>query len=158
MWLVLNIFNCVRSQCVHVPRYGFRRGGYRCHCIPGFYFPVQPSSGTQVLSTVPGISLQARSYFNGSDVEKQYALKLSGDVNTYDDDFHCLPCPVSCVECTDDTPCYQADYNVIRMLPVAIQCFTMTISFVVGIIIVRVRKTKVCMTSSSSECVRPMYV
>lgn len=55
----------------------------------------------------------------------------------------CLPCRKGCSQCEEDEPCI-VEYDVwLRGIPLGIQSFTMTITLVVGIVVARLRKTKV---------------
>lgn len=97
-------------------------------CKPEFYFP-DPFAETK--------------YFNGSDIEREYFKRLKNQTNEYDNAFLCLPCRKGCNECDDDSACV-AEYDILmRGIPLGIQSFCMTITLVLGVIIVRLRKTKV---------------
>ncbi|MPC50692.1 hypothetical protein E2C01_044521 [Portunus trituberculatus] len=58
------IFIC--SHCESVSGLGFRRGGYRCQCHPGYYLP-RPGPG----------------YFSGEEIEAAYSTKQSLDAFRY---------------------------------------------------------------------------
>ena len=122
-------------QCVHVSGLGFHRGGYQCICRPEFY----PPSHTSTSSTP-----NRTPHFNGSDVERAYIKKLLNHSDLYHDNmFSCLPCAEGCLNCTDPTPC-NAEYDVMmRGIPLGIQSFCMTISVVLALVILRLRRTKV---------------
>ncbi|XP_069112828.1 metabotropic glycine receptor-like [Argopecten irradians] len=78
------------TRCEPLPRLGFRRGSYKCVCLDGYYFPnlVSPHR-----------------YFNGTEVEYEYAKKTRGEENIYDISFECLPCAAGCDTCEDPSPC-----------------------------------------------------
>ncbi|XP_074662488.1 metabotropic glycine receptor-like [Tubulanus polymorphus] len=123
------------TQCVPIPGQGFHRGSYRCECKKGFYFP--PAA-------------PVNKYFNGSQVEAAYILTIltnkKHDELEYNTEFQCLPCN-GCESCTDGTPCYVQYDVMLRGIPLGIQSFCMTITLVLGIIIVRLRKTRVMKSS-----------
>ncbi|GAB1597297.1 probable G-protein coupled receptor 158 [Argonauta hians] len=120
------------TQCIAVPVAGkFKRGSYRCQCKPGYYFPMINAS---------------HSYFNGTLVENQLLEWLrngSGHSDHFLDSFQCLPCRKGCPNCVDDQPCF-VEYNILfRGIPLGIQSFCMTITIVLGLVVFRLRKTKV---------------
>ena len=111
---------------------GFRRGSYRCECADGYYFHRNVSSNSYL------------HFYNGSDVEHDYYLFLLNQSVNYNRSYQCLPCAKGCANgCIDDRPCL-VDYDVMmRGIPLGLQSFCMTISMVLGIIIIRLRKSKV---------------
>ena len=124
-------------QCVRMPGTGFRRGGYNCECADGYYY--HPSTNTN------------NRFYNGSQVETQYLLKLLNQSNSYDRDFQCLPCATGCIKCNNDSPCF-AEYDVMmRGIPLGVESFCMTISLVLGFVIIRLRKAKVIENISPSN-------
>ena len=113
-------------QCVPLPGMGFRRGGYRCVCADGYYFP-NPNASAD--------------YFSGADVESAYIRALLN--GSRDAPLACLPCSKGCRTCVNGSRCV-AEYDVImRGVPLGIQSFCMTIAALMGFIVVRLRKTKV---------------
>ena len=120
-------------QCDHEPGMGFRRGMYRCVCADGFYFHRNISSNSYL------------HFYNGSEVEHDYYLFLLNKSDAYNRSYQCLPCAKGCAKkgCIDDRPCL-VEYDVMmRGIPLALQSFCMTISIVLGVIIIRLRKSKV---------------
>ena len=68
---------------------------------------------------------------------------MRNDSNVTSDNFQCLPCRQGCIGCDDDSPCF-VEYNILmRGIPLGIQSFCMTITLVLGIVILRLRKCKV---------------
>ena len=127
-----NFLCCFYLQCEHEPGMGFRRGSYRCECADGYYFHRNVSSNSYL------------HFYNGSDVEHDYYLFLLNQSVNYNRSYQCLPCAKGCANgCIDDRPCL-VDYDVMmRGIPLGLQSFCMTISMVLGIIIIRLRKSKV---------------
>ena len=120
---------CFSLQCKHQSGMGFRAGAYNCVCADGFYFPLNRST-TFLL-------------YNGSMVESAYKNLLLNLSDNYNVNYQCLPCAKGCDTCADDSPCL-VDYDVMmRGIPLGFQSFCMTISMVVGVIIIRLRKSKV---------------
>ncbi|KAK3610032.1 hypothetical protein CHS0354_032381 [Potamilus streckersoni] len=78
------------TQCEPIQGLGFRRGSYKCLCKEGFYFPDITSS---------------QKYFNGTEIENEYAKKKKGEPSMYDKGFNCLPCAPGCDTCEDSSPC-----------------------------------------------------
>ena len=112
-------------QCIHMSGKGFIPGAYQCHCVDGYYFRHEGQEG-------------ANSYFNGSVMEEQRRSNQS-DVTS----FKCLPCQAGCNSCLNAAPCL-ARYDVLlRGIPLGIQSFCMTISIVLGLVILRLRRSKV---------------
>ena len=133
-------------QCVPIPGYGFRSGGYRCECSPSHYFSDPSSAGTTATTT-------SHNYFNGSVVETQYNLKLLNQSHSYDRDFQCLPCPSGCVNCRSEAPCRVEIDVMMRGIPLGVESFCMTITLVLGFVIIRLRKTKVYRITISSPSI-----
>ena len=107
----------------------FHRGSYKCECKDGFYFPHRNENNYSL-------------YFNGSEVEKEYLDKILDKDNKYDQ-FKCIACSKGCESCVDDSPCL-VDYDVmLRGIPLGIQSFSMTITIVIGLLLIRLRKCKV---------------
>jgi hypothetical protein len=124
-------------QCKHMPGYGFHRGNYRCYCKGGFYFPPDPD----------GVD-----YFNGTALEDEYIShneeNLAGNSN---DQSQCLPCARGCRVCTNNTPCF-VEYDVmLRGIPLGIQSFCMTITLVLGFILIRLRRNRVSIIPSGFD-------
>lgn len=120
------------SQCKSVANAGFRGGNYECHCRAGFYFPALNAT---------------QKYFSGTSLER-HVIKTNqngGNRSEGISDFQCLPCHQRCVDCDNEGPCY-VEYNIfLRGIPLGIQSFCMTISLVLAILVLRLRKCKVCM-------------
>ena len=115
-------------QCQFVAGRGFRAGNYECHCKPGFYFPFLNST---------------QRFYTGTQVERHFLQSIRNDSNVTSDEFQCLPCRQGCIGCDDDSPCF-VEYNILmRGIPLGIQSFCMTITLVLGIVILRLRKCKV---------------
>lgn len=101
-------------------------------CAEGYYFHHNVTTNTY------------RNYFDGSEVDRHYYNYLLNQSDLYNRSFMCLPCAQGCADdCFDDTPCL-VEYDVMmRGIPLGLQSFCMTISMVLGIVIIRLRKTKV---------------
>lgn len=114
-------------QCVHIPDGGLRAGSYKCVCQKGFYFPDKNSTTKS---------------FPGSELEQAF-LNWYNNTNFSNVEYQCLPCPRGCENCVDDTRC-MAEYNVLlRGIPLGIQSFCITVTIVIGIVVLRLRKSKV---------------
>ncbi len=124
----------VSFQCEHQSGLGFRRGSYRCVCADGFYFHRNFSSNANAYLH----------FYNGSELERLYYSYLLNQSTIYNRSFMCLPCAKGCAKgCIDDSPCL-VEYDVMmRGIPLGLQSFCMTISMVLGIVIIRLRKSKV---------------
>ena len=122
----LSLFNL---QCHHIQDGGFSGGNYECRCRPGFYFPILNAT---------------QKFYTGTQIERHDLLSMRNDTNvTSSDNFQCLPCRQGCIDCDDDSPCF-VEYNILmRGIPLGIQSFCMTITLVLGIVILRLRKCKV---------------
>ena len=105
----------------------FASGNYECHCRSGFYFP----------------NLNAtQKYFTGTQLEHHFLSSMRGDLNITSE-YQCLPCRQGCADCDNDGPCF-VEYNILlRGVPLGFQSFCMTITLVLGIVVLRVRKCKV---------------
>ncbi|KAL4217020.1 hypothetical protein ACF0H5_023476 [Mactra antiquata] len=116
------------TQCKFQPGGGFVSGQYQCQCKPGFYFPVLNAT---------------QKFYSGTLLERYFLQSMRSEVNFSSSEFQCLPCQQGCVECDDDGPC-MVEYNILmRGIPLGIQSFCMTITLVLGIVVLRVRKCKV---------------
>lgn len=119
------------TQCVHIPDGGLRAGSYKCVCQKGFYFPDKNSTTKS---------------FPGSELEQAF-LNWYNNTNFSNVEYQCLPCPRGCENCVDDTRC-MAEYNVLlRGIPLGIQSFCITVTIVIGIVVLRLRKSKVMVAS-----------
>ncbi|KAJ8302765.1 hypothetical protein KUTeg_019161 [Tegillarca granosa] len=98
------------TKCVPIPGLGFRRGSYKCVCKDGFYFPYTNSFNK---------------YFNGTDVENEYAKFRRGEVNYYTESFECLPCAPGCDTCEDRSPCILTLNWIQRSLTLGVSCLIM---------------------------------
>lgn len=115
-------------QCVHIPGGGLRAGSYKCVCQKGFYFPDKNSTTKS---------------FPGSELEQAFLNFWNNKTNFSNVEYQCLPCPRGCENCVDDTRC-MAEYNVLlRGIPLGIQSFCITVTIVIGIVVLRLRKSKV---------------
>lgn len=115
-------------QCVHIPGGGLRAGSYKCVCQKGFYFPDKNSTTKS---------------FPGSELEQAFLNSWYKTTNFSNVEYQCLPCPRGCENCVDDTRC-MAEYNVLlRGIPLGIQSFCITVTIVIGIVVLRLRKSKV---------------
>ncbi|KAK6166614.1 hypothetical protein SNE40_023265 [Patella caerulea] len=120
------------TKCVHIPGNGFAWGSYQCHCNGGFYFPD---------------NLAANKYFDGRTVEKLYYDLIQNVSSDYLSNYQCLPCRKGCEECAGEVPCI-VEYNVLlRGIPLGIQSFCLTVTIVLAMVIIRLRKAKVMRTS-----------
>lgn len=99
-----------------------------CQCKSGFYFPVLNAT---------------QKYYSGTQVERHFLRIMRREANYSIDDFQCLPCIQGCVDCGDSGPCI-VEFNILmRGIPLGVQSFCMTITIVLGIVVIRVRKCKV---------------
>lgn len=120
------------TQCVHIPGGGLRAGSYKCVCQKGFYFPDKNSTTKS---------------FPGSELEQAFLNSWYKTTNFSNVEYQCLPCPRGCENCVDDTRC-MAEYNVLlRGIPLGIQSFCITVTIVIGIVVLRLRKSKVMVAS-----------
>lgn len=120
------------TQCVHIPGGGLRAGSYKCVCQKGFYFPDKNSTTKS---------------FPGSELEQAFLNFWNNKTNFSNVEYQCLPCPRGCENCVDDTRC-MAEYNVLlRGIPLGIQSFCITVTIVIGIVVLRLRKSKVMVAS-----------
>lgn len=120
------------TQCVHIPDGGLRAGSYKCVCQKGFYFPDKNSTTKS---------------FPGSELEQAFLNSWYKTTNFSNVEYQCLPCPRGCENCVDDTRC-MAEYNVLlRGIPLGIQSFCITVTIVIGIVVLRLRKSKVMVAS-----------
>ncbi|XP_071149376.1 metabotropic glycine receptor-like [Mytilus edulis] len=116
------------TQCEHIPGGGLRAGSYKCVCRPGYYFPLQNAT---------------TKYFSGITMENSFLDDYYNKSSMNSSDFQCLPCLPGCELCDDKTPC-MAEYNILlRGIPLGIQSFCITVSLVIGVAVLRLRKTKV---------------
>ncbi|XP_062590312.1 metabotropic glycine receptor-like [Saccostrea cucullata] len=120
------------TQCVYIPDGGLIAGSYKCVCRKGFYFPDKNST---------------KKSFPGSELEEAFINSWYNKTNLSSLEYQCLPCPPGCENCVDDTPC-MAEYNVLlRGIPLGIQSFCITVTIVIGIVVLRLRKSKVMVAS-----------
>lgn len=120
------------TQCVHIPDGGLKAGSYKCVCQKGFYFPDKNSTAKS---------------FPGSELEEAFLSSWYNKTNFSSVEYQCLPCPRGCENCVDDTRC-MAEYNVLlRGIPLGIQSFCITVTIVIGIVVLRLRKSKVMVAS-----------
>lgn len=97
-------------------------------CQKGFYFPDKNSTTKS---------------FPGSELEQAFLNFWNNKTNFSNVEYQCLPCPRGCENCVDDTRC-MAEYNVLlRGIPLGIQSFCITVTIVIGIVVLRLRKSKV---------------
>ncbi|XP_060590880.1 metabotropic glycine receptor-like, partial [Ruditapes philippinarum] len=116
------------TKCKFIPDGGLQAGQYECHCKSGFYFPLLNAT---------------QKFYTGTQVERHILQSMRSDANFSTSDFQCLPCRQGCIDCDDDGPCL-VEYNILmRGIPLGIQSFCMTITLVLGIVVLRVRKCKV---------------
>ncbi|XP_021371996.1 probable G-protein coupled receptor 158 [Mizuhopecten yessoensis] len=116
------------TQCEHKPGQGLALGSYVCVCRTGFYFPNTSNDGQ---------------FYSGSMLESVYLEKLNNGTNFTGEGFQCVPCLRGCTQCVDSTPC-MADYNILlRGIPLGIQSFCITVTLVIAVAVIRLRKTKV---------------
>lgn len=116
------------TKCKYISGGGFQGGQYQCKCKSGFYFPVLNAT---------------QKFYTGTQVERYILQSMRGDVNFSNSEYQCLPCRQGCEDCDDDSPCL-VEYNILmRGIPLGIQSFCMTITLVLGIVVLRVRKCKV---------------
>ncbi|XP_070575540.1 metabotropic glycine receptor-like [Ptychodera flava] len=121
------------TRCQFIPGQGFRTGAYVCLCKQGYYFP-DPST--------------AHAWFNGSEVEDQYKMKLHGQENRYDDYFDCLPCLPGCEECVDGSPCFVEPNTYLRIAIVAINGLPMLLLVGFAVFTFKYKENKVVKAAS----------
>ncbi|KAK3083240.1 hypothetical protein FSP39_017567 [Pinctada imbricata] len=116
------------TECKPLPNAGLFYGNYMCVCRKGLYYPEKNSSNK----------------ISGFYIESEFLKSLSNSsYNFSGEDYHCLPCAKGCIECTDDSPC-MAEYDILlRGIPLGIQSFSVTVTIVIGIVVLRLRKTRV---------------
>lgn len=115
-------------QCVHIPGGGLKAGNYKCVCQKGYYFPDKNSTNKS---------------FPGSELEQAFLDSWYNKTTLSNTGYQCLPCPAACENCVDNTPC-MAEYNVLlRGIPLGIQSFCITVTIVIGVVVLRLRKSKV---------------
>lgn len=112
-----------------------RAGSYKCVCRPGYYFPLQNAT---------------TKYFSGITMENSFLDDYYNKSSMNSSDFQCLPCLPGCELCDDKTLC-MAEYNILlRGIPLGIQSFCITVSLVIGVAVLRLRKTKVSKNVATS--------
>ncbi|XP_059140355.1 probable G-protein coupled receptor 158, partial [Physella acuta] len=126
---------CIQSstECQNIPSSSFKAASYRCVCKTGYH--------------IPGAVNQ---YFEGSAVENAYISYIRNLSLNYTTLYNCLPMlatgssspPLS----VDSEQIVAFDF-LVRGIPLGIQSFCMTVSLVIGIVIVCFRKTKVMRSS-----------
>ena len=131
---------CCRAQCVHIPNRGFRRGSYRCDCPPS-----RLSGAATRASNGSGSAADPRS-LDGVELERAYVDNLLTGV---------FGPPASCSSC--ERAC-MAEYDpLVRGVPLGVQALCITVTVILTIVIVRLRKTKVrnldrcCPMNSSAQ-------
>ncbi|XP_050734081.1 probable G-protein coupled receptor 158 isoform X2 [Eriocheir sinensis] len=112
------------TQCVSVTGMGFRRGGYRCQCHPGYYLP-RPDPR----------------YFQGAEIEAAYSRRQGLEA------FRCLPCPEGCQQCSASLPCPVNTHALSRLLPACIQAAAVCLCLVLAGVVLKIRKCKVIAVS-----------
>ncbi|XP_052813724.1 probable G-protein coupled receptor 158 [Mya arenaria] len=118
------------TKCMYSHDENFGGGNYECHCKSGFYFPILNAT---------------QKHYSGTQLERHILSVMRSGANFSESmsEFQCLPCHQRCVDCEDEGPCF-VEYNIfMRGIPLGIQSFCMTISLVLGIVVLRVRKCKV---------------
>ncbi|KAJ8321030.1 hypothetical protein KUTeg_002617 [Tegillarca granosa] len=116
------------TQCTPLSGGGLKRGNYHCECQQGYYFPLTNASNK---------------YYTGITLENVYLDYLYNKTNFSASSFQCSPCSQGCDECEDDSPC-MAKFNILlRGIPLGIQSFCITVTLVIGIAVLRLRKSKV---------------
>ncbi|CAL1546891.1 unnamed protein product, partial [Lymnaea stagnalis] len=128
---------CIRSstECKNIPSTKLQAGNYKCVCKEGYRFPT-PSSASQ--------------FFEGRAVERAYLDFVRNNSSNYTNDFSCMPMPTTPPSTTplggEGEPIVAFDF-LARGIPLGIQSFCMTVSVVIGIVILCFRKTKVMRSS-----------
>ena len=115
-----------------MPHRGFRRGSYQCNCAKGHYFPPVERSKNHA------------GFYNGTDVERSYVNRLRNLSSDYEERYRCLPCLPGCPECTSAEPCFVQYDALLRGVPLGVETFCMTITLVLGLVIMKIRRSKVC--------------
>ncbi|KAK3599047.1 hypothetical protein CHS0354_012535 [Potamilus streckersoni] len=125
------------TECIPEDGKGLKSGSYRCRCRRGFFFPIVNAT---------------RKYYVGTELESVFMRENDGGKNVEgnlsgNSEYQCLPCRQGCDDCIDNTPCF-VEYNILtRGIPLGIQSFCMTITLVLGIVVLRFRKRKVMVIS-----------
>lgn len=125
------------TECVHVPKGGFKSGSYQCKCRPAYYPPEDETSSYD--GGFDGATIEAfaeRHRQAGGichEAEDTYAC-IASQISL---EFSCLPCHPSCKTCTNGKSC---SYKVSRPLVIALWVLNL-ISFVAcaGLIVFVVR-------------------
>ncbi|XP_078621442.1 metabotropic glycine receptor-like [Branchiostoma floridae x Branchiostoma japonicum] len=115
------------TECVPIPGQGFRRGSYYCQCRKGYYFPD------------PGAN---QTFFDGTTVEEEYLRWRRGNRTAYPKSFQCLPCAEGCESCLDGSPCVVREDQLLRTIVAGIQCLSVVVCLVLGVVAFKHRKTK----------------
>lgn len=159
----LTYFSVRLFQCIPLDIRGLRRGGYHCHCHPGYHL------SSSALSSPTNHSL-ARNYFPGSQVESFYVAQLlnsqspsssSGGWSGKEEDaeeeeedgqhpLRCESCRPGCVSCIDNSPCSVENDLLLRSIPLLVESLSISFDVVLVIVIVWMRKAKVGHVVSSS--------
>ncbi|KAI8487762.1 hypothetical protein Bbelb_345000 [Branchiostoma belcheri] len=115
------------TECVPIPGQGFRRGSYYCQCRKGYYFPEPTVNQT---------------FFDGTVVEEEYLRWRRGKRTAYPNSFECLPCAEGCESCLDESPCLVQEDPVLKTIVAGIQCLSVVVCMVLGVVAFKHRKTK----------------
>ena len=116
------------AQCVHIPNRGFRRGSYRCDCPPSQL----NSASTHALNGSGWAAAADESSLDGVELERAYVDNLLSGA---------FGAPVTCPRC--ERAC-MAEYDpLLRGIPLGVQTLCITVTIVLTVVIVRLRKTKV---------------
>ncbi|CAH1249604.1 GPR158 [Branchiostoma lanceolatum] len=115
------------TECVPIPGQAFRRGSYYCQCRKGYYFPDPTVNKT---------------FFDGTVVEEEYLRWRRGKRTAYPKSFECLPCAEGCDSCLDGSPCVVREDQVLRTIVTGIQCLSVVVCLVLGVVAFKHRKTK----------------
>ncbi|KAK4880411.1 hypothetical protein RN001_008557 [Aquatica leii] len=104
------------TECIPQYDYGERRGGYRCVCRQGFFYP--------------GANLSWNGFL-GEEVEK-------GLLNSY----RCLSCPPECDVCSEEGVCEAKRDLYLKSIILILQLICMTITVILALIVFKQRKCK----------------
>ena len=117
------------AQCVHIPNRGFRRGSYRCDCPPSRRRRLGGGASNDSGSAA---AADHGAPLDGVELERAYVDKLLSGV---------FGPPVTCPSC--ERAC-MAEYDpLLRGIPLGVQTLCITVTVVLTVVIIRLRKTKV---------------
>ncbi|RWS12060.1 putative G-protein coupled receptor CG31760-like protein [Dinothrombium tinctorium] len=125
-------------KCIFIPKFGWRKGGYKCKCKKGYY--------PWVSETTKPFNLIYE--FNGSVVEAAWTDKLLNNDLRYNVMYTCKQCAEGCEECKDSSPCLSS-YNWafrVSLLIISILCIFLTA--LLACYIYKYRKLKVFKVAS----------